>query len=269
MQKLHINTIHNIKLFIGSIAVVFLVLFGWNMFYPHYYFALVFPLTLLAVIAWSLIEIKIHKKLCFKNCYFKETSFLAKFLTSKTITTVIYLLSSVVITTSIMHSIIDYSILIWGYIVIHVAIIIIIFKQLNNLFSNTIYEKYLFLFSREMTINISALLLLSMYIYIALNGYEPTYLRETLEQTQIAATNSIHSQVGIVNYALRVKNELDSLFWWSVIYASDNSSNIFFKYSIWIGFITINGLAIFGINRFIVQVVYGLNIIFQTEKENA
>jgi hypothetical protein len=269
MNRLHAKTVHNIKLFIGSIVVIFLVLFGWKITYSHGCLALVFPLILLTVIAWGLIEIKIHRRLCFKNCYFKETAFLAKILTSKVSTTVLYLLASIAMAVSIMHSIIDYPLELLGYIVLHIIIVIIVFKFLNKQLASSIHTKYLSLFSREMTIKISMLLLFFAYIYIVFNGYTPTYLRETLEETIRIATNSIHSQCYIVDYVLRLKTELDAWFWWSFFATSDAMGNGILKYSMWIGFITVNGLAILGINRFIVQIVYILNIMFGIKQKDA
>jgi hypothetical protein len=265
MQKFY-KLINNIKLPIASIFTVFVVLFYWKITYSYHCLALVFPLILLAVIAWSLIEIKIHKRLCFKNCYFKETSILARFLTSKITVIVFYLLVSVVMTASIAYSIVDYPKELWGYIALHIMIVIVIFKFLNKKLASSIHAKYLHLFSREMTINISMLLFIFAYIYIVVNGHEPTYLREALGETMKAATNSIHSQCYIVDYVLRLKTELDAWFWWSVIYTSEVMDNRILKYSMWTAFITINGLAILGINRFIVQIVYLLNIMFNIRK---
>ena len=266
MQKLYKKLINNIKPSIASILAVFVVLFGWKIIYSYHCLALVLPLILLIVIVWSLIEIKIHKRLCFKNCYFKETSILARFLTSKITVTILCLLASVVMTVSIAYSIVDYPKELWSYIALHTIIVMVIFKFLNKKLASSIHAKYLHLFSREMAINISMLLLFSAYIYIAINGYEPIYLRETLEETIKVATNSIHSQCYIVDYILRLKTELDAWFWWSVIYTSEAMDDGILKYFMWIGFIAINGLAILGINRFIVQIVYLLNIMFSIKK---
>lgn len=257
----------NIKLSIASIFTVFVILFSWKITYSYHCLALVFPLILLAIIAWSLIEIKKYQKKCFRDCYLKEDSLLARFVISKTITMIFYLLASIAMTMSIMHSIIDYPKELWGYIGLHAIIIVIIFNLFNKLLINSIHAKYLPLFSREMTIN-TMLLLLPVYIYIVFNSYEPIYLRETWRETIEIATNSIYSQCYMVDYILKLKTELDALFWWSVIYTSDNTGNNIFKYSIWIAFIIINGLAILGINRFIVQIVYILNIKFNAKDEN-
>lgn len=266
MQKFHEKPINNVKPSIASIFAIFVILFGWKITYSYHCLALVFPLMLLIVISWSLIEIKIHKRLCFKNCYFKETSFLARFFTSKITVTIFYLLASVVITVSAMYSLINYPKELWVYIALHTIVVMVIFKFLNKKLASSIHAKYLSLFSREMTINISMVLLFSVYVYIVVNGYEPAYLKPTLDETIKFATNSIHSQCYIVNYILRLQTELDAWFWWSVIYASDTMDNGFLRYFMWIGFIIINGLAVLGINRFIVQIVYLLNIIFNIEK---
>lgn len=254
-----------IKLIITSILIVFGILFGWKTNYSYHCLALVFPLILLAVIAWSLVEVKVHQRLCFKNCYLKDNSLLAKFLTGKFITIVFYLSVSIAMTLSIMHSIIDYPKELWGYIALHIIIVIIVFKFLNNKLINTISTKYVSLFSREITINILMIFLFIVYSYIIFNTYEPEYLRETLPETIKTATNSIRSECYIVDYILRLKTELDAWFWWSVIYASDNTDSDILSSFMWAGFITFNGLAILGINRFIAQVVYGLNIMFEGE----
>ncbi len=250
----------NIKLFIGSIVTVFLVFFSWKITYSYSCWSLFFPIVLLATIAYGLIEIKSHQRNCFKNCYFKEDSFFAKLLSSKIMMIIFYLLASIVLTISTMHSIIDYPIELWLYIIFHTIIVIAIFKLFNRLLANTVRSKYLYLFSREATINIAILLLITIYLYTILNGYAPAYLRDNLESTIETATKSINSQCYIIDYVLRLKTELDAFLWWSVI----KSSNIF----VWVGFIIINGLTVIGINRFIVQIVYILDKIFSPKQEN-
>ena len=260
--------INDIKLLIGSILVVFLVLFDWKLSYSHSGFSLIFPAILLSFIAYGLIEIKIHKRACFKNCYVKKTSFFAKLLSSKIMVSIFYFLASVAITISIMHNIIDYQKELWIYIMLHIIIVIIIFKSFNKLLVNTIHNKYLYLFSREATVNVSILLLFGVYLYVILTGYEPEYLRKTLQGTIKAATNSIHSEYYPLDYILRLKTELDALFWWSVKSVSGTIDNYILKYFLWAGFVVINGLAVIGINRFIVQVVYVLDMIFNPKQEN-
>ncbi|SMM99839.1 hypothetical protein SPONN_1041 [uncultured Candidatus Thioglobus sp.] len=258
--------INNIKLLAGSILAVFVILLSWKLLYSYNCISLIFSVIFLFIILHSLIEIKVHKRNCIKNCYFKENSFFAKLLTSKTTIRILYFLISTVITISVMYSIITYQWQFWAYIAVHIIIVVIVFNFLNSALVNTVHTEYLSLLSKETTIKITLLPLLGVYIYVVLNGYTPIYLRDTLEETIIAATNSIHSQCYIVDYILRLKTELDANFWWLFIKMSNTIDNNISKYFIWISFIAINGLAIVGINRFIVQIVYILKKGFNSGK---
>lgn len=258
---------HN-KLYIGTILVVYLILYNWGTIYKNGCFIIIYPLIVLLVISSSFISIKMQERICYKNCYFKETSFFSKVLASKIMVTVFYLITSVFLTISVMYSAIDYSIELWLYIVLHIILIIYIFKLINKLLADTIHDKLLYIFSRELTIKISATLLAIVYIYILLNSYEPSYVKDTIEGTIKAASKSIYSNCEYIDYILRLKIELDSSFWWFTSESAKNAENQDSKAAIWFAFIFINTLSVIGINRFIVQIVYWLDAKFNIKKED-
>jgi hypothetical protein len=154
----------------------------------------------------------------------------------------------------------------WMYLLVHILIVTFLYKKLLKLFDGTINKRYTALFAREWTIRLSTILLLGVYVYMMLNGYEPLYLRESLHETIRTASSSIHSQCSYIDTILRLKVELDSTFWWITSNASALMKSEALKTLIWVSFISINSIALLGLNRFIVQIVYGVDKIFNSKR---
>ena len=258
---------NNLKLHIGSILIVFLALTIWKIAYGTNCFIVIIPIFVLVVISLSFIELKVYDRLCFRDCYFNQKSLISSLLTSKILIIVLYLLLSILMTVSVMYSVIDYGIELWGYLFFHIILVIYIYKKITKLFNGTVKMKYLYMFSREWTINVSSLFFFIVYAYIAINGYVPTYLSDDLSKTITLASNEIASNCVIIDYVLRIKIELDSVFWWVTSQTSDKADGVNLKEIIWTVFILINALAVFGVNRFIVQIVYFVEKIFPMEND--
>jgi hypothetical protein len=261
------NPNYYVKLFIASVLSIFIILFSWSSFYKTGCYSLLFPLLVLVVVSLSYIDKKMNERRCFKDCYFKESSKFSKILLSRIVVSFVYFILSIVLTLSIMYGIITYPTLLWWYLVVHVVIVIFIYKSIIKLLQNTIQARYLDIFAREWTIALSSLLLFLVYIYIFTSGYEPEYLGETLAVTMQNASNSVSSRCFYIDYILRIKMEIDGTFWWIATKSSESLANSGAKSVIWVTFITINSLAILGLNRFIVQSVYLINKFFRRENE--
>ncbi len=257
-----------IRLFVGSALVLFLTIFFWRETYSHHCLSLIFFLIILGVISASFISIKMQERNCFKNCYFKESSIFSKMLSSRVLVTLFYFIISILMTISIMHAVVSFSMDILIYLLLHVALVTLIFIYLNRLLSSTVKLKYLYILSREITITISSIFLFAVYLYLGLYGYEPLYLQESLTQTIKSASNIMGSDCYYIDYVLRLKSELDGWMWWMITKSSLTIQNGFVNVIIWIVFMIVNAFAIVGINRFIVQIVYMLDEIFEHMAED-
>ena len=242
--------------------MIFLILSIWINSYYYDCFTLIFPLIFIVLISYSFIEIKIQERICFKNCYFISNSFFAKILSSKIFTIVIYFIASILMSISTLYAVIGFSKTIWLYLTIHIALSTLIYKYLYIKLATTIKPNYQALFAREWTINITIPIIIIAYIYIMINDFEPTYLKESLKETWSVASNSIYSRCEIVNYFLKLQREVDSIFWWIMDNGTEHIKNRVLNISIWFSFLFINSFAILGVNRFIVQVVYLVDKIF-------
>jgi len=256
---------YNLKLFFGTFLTVFLIFFIWKSSYIYGCYILILPIIVLLVISHSFVELKMQERFCFRDCYFSEKSVFASLLSSRLFVMIFYIMLSILMTISIMYAVIDFTTLFWLYLVFHVFFAVFLFKWLNKILSSTVKDNYLGLFSREWAINISSLLLFVIYIYISLQGYAPEYLRQTQSETQLVASNTIFSRCDIVNYILKVKVEIDSIVWWSFSSYAEHIDNTSFKSIAWLSFIFMNSLAILGINRFMLQVVYYLDKLFSKD----
>jgi uncharacterized membrane protein len=247
------------KLFIGSIITILSTLYFWKIFYIYNCWVLIFPLFILLVISSSYIQLKLQERRCFRECYFQKNSFLSKMFSSKILVIIFYILLSVMMSVTTIYSIIDFSDELWIYLIIHIFIVVILYKSLLKIFSKVITDRYLPLFAREWSINISTIFLLGAFVYITLNTYEPSYLSDTLQDTITKASHSIGSQCEYIDTILRIKIELDSTFWWITNKATYFIKDKMLNSIVWIVFIIINSIALLGLNRFIVQIVHTID----------
>ncbi len=254
-----------LKLFIASISAIFLILGIWVNNYHYNCIMMIFPIIFLVIISSSFIELKTQERTCFKNCYFISNSFFAKMLSSKFFIVIFYILASIIMTISALSGTIEYSNKIWIYLVLHIGLTTILYKYLFVIFGKTLKDNYRALFAREWTINITALIMIISYIYFTINDYEPSYLRDSLEETWRLASSSINSNCTIINYFLKLQKEVDSISWWFIDNGTENIQDRTYKISIWISFLFINSFAILGVNRFIAQVIYLIDKIFKKE----
>ena len=202
------------------------------------------------------------QRVCTRDCYIHHNSIFSTILLSPYMVSIFYSILSSILTISIIYGITTYPLSLWIYLSFHILIVIIIYKFLLHILRDSIKDKYIEIISREWTIRVSSIILLSVYIYIFINGYRPDYLSDSLMQTIKQASNSIYSDCRYIDYILRIHIELDSSFWWITTHSSEVVKDTIIQNIIWLSFISINALAILGINRFIVQVVYFLDRLF-------
>jgi len=253
----------DIRQVVGTVSVIFLVLLLWVNSYKIGCFSLLMPIIVTVVIASSYIEIKMKQKKCFRDCYFEKSTLISKFLTSPVLTSILFILLSISYSLTLMYISINFDSLFYLLLIIFIAAVFGIYRFFVRFFTNIVNDAHLEIFARETTVKISALLLFCIYAYLFLNSSEPQYLRETLIETINAATNSISSNCSFIDTVLRVQTEIDSRVWFLMKESNSaieeqNSKNI-----LWIVFLIINSMAILGLNRFIVQVVYLLNKIIK------
>jgi hypothetical protein len=77
------------------------------------------------------------------------------------------------------------------------------------------------------------------------------------------ASYSIASNCESIHYFLKLQREIDSIFWWMIDKGTENIQDETLHIGIWIGFLLMNSFAILGINRFIAQVIYLIDKIFE------
>ena len=255
--------IQTLKLSIGSLALISMVLLGWYNFYRVSCLVTLLAIVVWIVVSYSYIDKKMNERLCFKDCYFHQSSLISRLLLSPYLVSIFYLSISSILTLSIIYGVVNYPTILWWYLIVHTIIVVLIYKLLIKLFRYTIRDRYRDILAREWTIGISSLLLICVYLYIFLTGYMPSYLNNSLEVTIANASNSISSNCQYIDYILRINIELDSTFWWITSTSSKLTDIPLAKSAIWIGFIIINVLAIVGLNRFIVTIVYIVNKIIK------
>ncbi len=258
------NIFYLLKLYSTSLLIIFLILMSWNIGYSYGCYMLFFPLIMMIIISHSFIELKMQQRMCYKRCYFTESSFFAKILSSRFFVTLIYFVISILMSISLLFGIIDYSRELWIYLSVHIALVIILYQLLYHFLRTIIRNDYLAIFAKEWTINISSFVLLVVFIYLTLYlGYVPGYLHDSLPETINSASSAINSDCYLSNMILKIKIEIDSLFWWLVSRNAEHIQDQKIKVVFWLIFIVFNSLVLLGLNRFIVQSIYLLDQLFK------
>ncbi len=255
-----------IKLFLGTTFSIFLLFFTWKISYSSHCFSLILPIIMLIIIGYGQIELKMEERSCTKKCYFKDGTFFAKILSSRFFVTIFYILVSIAMTISTFMVAIDFPTFLWLYFVIHILLSLFLFRYLNYKFKNIFQQQYQSLFAREWTIRLMAVILMVVFIYISLNEYTPAYLTNSLQQTVNYARDSIFSNCDIINITLKYGKTIDSTFWWAVSESTAQIHNTLIKTGIWFVFLFFNSLALLGVNRLIIQIIYMLNNIFNNKR---
>lgn len=263
--KIKENSNKNLKQILGAIIIIYFILIAWSNTYQIGCFSLIIPILITLIIASSYIEIKLKQKECFRNCYFKENTIISRILMSPYLTSMFFVLLSISYTITLMYDILSFRMEFYFIIGIFIFAVYKIYKFLLNFFSGIVNDKHLQIFAREVTSKISSFILFCVYTVIFINGYEPEYLKSTLEETLTFVTNSISSECSYIDFVLRIKIEIEAHMWFYMKELDNLASDKNVKKLAWIGFIIFNALSILGLNRLIIQVVYLVNKILKDE----
>jgi len=256
----------SIKRLIASLLTVFLILLSWIISYEYHCIALLFPLIVWLLISYSFVALKMQERECFRRCYFQEKTLISRLLASRFMVILFYLIISTMMSITILSSAMEYTQIWWLYLVIHTLLSLILYRTILYLSATIITPSHQKLFAREWTINGMTLLILPFFIYLALNSYAPEYLKESFIETINSASNRVYSKCEITQKLLIWNREVDAGLWWLVYSSASYAKALWLKSGIWISFIIYNSIAILGINRLIVQVIYLIDILFQRKK---
>lgn len=246
----------NIINIVGSILLIFILIGLWKVTNNYCYVSFLVPFVILVTIGSSFIDMKIQERTCFAECYLTQKSWLALLLTGKAFIVLFFLIFSIFITASILYEALKYEYTMYPYLILYIVIISLFYKMIVKMLKNTVSHKYLLLISREITILVSTVLSIVVYAYIVFHSPLPEYLRSDFLETIRNATNLVNSQCVFTDYVLRLKSELDGSLWWIVKSATDNIDGELIKFLIYGWIILLNSLILFGINRFIMQIIY-------------
>lgn len=254
--------------FVGAIVLIILFFQLWKISFEFDCpLSLLFPSAVLLVIGYSFIEMRLQRRDCFKECFFEKKSYISRILSNKIFIVIVYLIISIALTISTIYLMLDYTDTMIFLLIAYIVILAAFYNILLIVFRGTVRHKYLFLFSKEIAINISAVLSVFGYFFILLNSQQPSYLSEDLYETIQKASNMISSQCIYLDYILRLKSELDSIALWFVHTSITEVDKQLYRSTILVLFSMINALGILGINRFIMQIIY-IQSIGTNEKES-
>jgi beta-xylosidase len=82
----------------------------------------------------------------------------------------------------------------------------------------------------------------------------PDYLEPSLTETLNKATARYFSECQIVHYLLQMGAQKDAFSWWLMVTGTDWISDQSAKVMMWILFLLSGGLAIWGYNRYLIEI---------------
>jgi len=255
-----------IKLLLSSIFVLSILLFSWIWIYDKSCLAVIFPIIILSIISYGVIEVRMQERRCFRKCYFRENSIISRLLLSKVLVTILSFIFSILIMLTIIYSVIDFTLNWWLYLLFHTIISTILYLFILNRSISIIKEPYNRIFAKEWSGYIMLLMIIPIFIYSTLNGYLPLYLDSNLEQTMLNSLTTISSSCNGIDYFLKSLREIDAILWWLILNSTTNIEPIWLKWFIWIGFIIYNSLTLVGINRLIIETIHIMDFFHNLKK---
>lgn len=244
-----------IKQLIFSILFPIFALLLIQVTYKFSCYFLIVPIFMSFFIAFSFFQKRMREKICFRNCFIKEDTFLAKIITSPYLTLVIYSFISLIYTISIIYTILSFTLYTYLFLAIFIGFIFVLYHKLLLWFSKIIHENHLEIFVKELTIKTSSFILFTLFTIYFIFSFEPSYITNSLEESLALATNYFSSNCQNLEYILRLKAELDTYFWHISKQSSQILSNQFLENLVWILFIVINAISVLALCRFIVQTI--------------
>ncbi len=257
-----------LKLYTATLLTISLLYGIWLESYKESCFALLIVAIILPLIAYGFIDLKVEQRRCFRDCFFRANSIFFAILSSKSLIMLFYLIASLLMSLSLLYLIIDLNSIVLLYLLAHIALCITLYSYLKHRLSNIITQGFYKIFAREWSIDIMAIVIIIVYFSITLNSFEPAFLQTTLSETFLKASNSIYSNCHFTNYFLKIQKEIDSIFWYIIENSTQQIRNELLHIAIWTLFLISNSLAILGINRLIVTVIYILDQIFYSGEKS-
>lgn len=218
--------------------------------------SLIVPLFILIIIGASFYGIKLQQRECFRECFFEKKSFISRILSNKLFIIIIYTFVAIALTISTIYLMLQYTHEMTKYLIAYIIFLYSFYRIVTGFIKGIVRDKFLLLFAKEITGKITSLFAVAGYLYISINQTLPRYLSENFLETIRNASNTVGSECILIDYILRLQIKIDSALLWIVNEVTNQMHDHVVAGSVWAVLILINSLAIIGINKLILEVIY-------------
>lgn len=252
------------KVIAGLVLSVSLLLV-WRSAYSYSCFVLLIPVIVSIIITYGVAEDSIKRRECISNCYFKEKSWLYGFYRSKIFQRLVAFVISLILSITLLAFIVTTSWTVTIIFVVDSIVIYLLYIRFDELFGNTINDNMRPTVIKKAVIGSNAFALIVILALIQYNGYVPSYVNASLNNTIHDASSTVFSQCNIVNVLVKGYVELESFGWWTIIAYSKMEDNSNLKIVVWMLFLLNGSLSVWAYSRYITQIIDFINIF---EKRN-
>jgi len=231
----------------------FIILILWFFSFEKTCISLLFPFIVGIILFKTSFEYRLAKKLCLANCYFKEDSWLYKFLTRKVFIFITSIFGGLFLSSILMFNIINFNIIDFLILGMDIFVIVFLYKYFikNNSFKNTIKE----LIIKNFVSIINSILIASTLLIISFYQTPPKYIDNDLSVTIKVASNLQRSNCEVLDTLIGITNEVVAVKWWSMLNFTLNNKNYYLKWLLWIIYFFGNYLMIFAYSRYILEIL--------------
>lgn len=236
-----------LKVAILSVLLVELLLSSWQVAFQSCFGLIIFSIFII-IILWSSIQIRVQQRVCFRNCYLKEQSFLFNLLTSNKLTILVSIVTSFFIALVVSDVTMKIGIELLIYISIHTFLMSILFISLKNKMKKSTHKVLTTLFAKEIAIKVGSMLMLIAF------ALDILYNNKVNADFRIYSNCNLIDQILNVNFLINknIVQVVDTInTWWS-----------------WSLYVLYSAIASFGLNRVVMQIVYSVDKAMEQKNEN-
>ncbi len=250
----------NIKQFLASFFALLLMIANWLVFYTSC-LSLASIFAMIFILSYGYIQKAKKKKECFRECYLKNDTLISKIFMSAFAISIFYVALSITYTGFIAYELINFDTKMYMVLGAFFIFVFILYKVFILFLGKVIDERFLYIYAKDITSIISAMILFVIYAYFFLNSYEPEYLSPTLKESMYRATNIFSSDCFLIDYILRLQSEFNAFVWFVMKnYVTGDVLGKSMSEFFWILFIIKNALSVLGINALINQTIYLIHV---------
>jgi Ca2+/Na+ antiporter len=239
---------------LAAMLMAYFILIIWRDLYAFSCIILIIPLIITSIMMMGLFQFAAKKRLCLATCYFQSTSLLYKIFTGKLFVFLRALLTALLLTLVLLTQVVLWEWKVLIILFINVFLLYGLYLFILHSLAHSIHAKMRFVIAKNWTVTLNLLIMILVLAGVQYYSLIPDYLDASLTQTLNNATTHLFSECNIVHYLLQIGAEKDAFSWWLMMTGNEWISDQVISGMVWTVFLLSGGLAIWGYNRYLIEV---------------